>query len=343
MGHSTTTPVVCTATNRLDCENFSWLHIYLDPTPVPVNEFRYTPFFAENFVEGSSVCSADHFSVIFTPTGGSWKLMSRYQVNVTQSESVDENGLPFVNGVSNVFYTTPAGAIDQITTGGAAVTPGGMDASIWRWLGPVIGIIALALLVLCIWCCLKHCRRSRKNDMAETTTNISTVSSSSRVLEDSAPSLQASNSFVADRAHDSSAYLRSSYSEKGKRPAPDFAIYNQKKPQSQLDSDAVEGSVAAMATLRAWERAKNAPTHRGEGVEWEDIYDASGQHNAEGVVVDVEKRQKYSNSESLFKPDYSMAASSAAGSGSLGGSNSNKSLSQTTVKSGTGSKGSSST
>jgi len=348
MGYSTTAPVVCTATNRLDCENFSWLHIYFDPDPVPVNTFRYTPFFPENVVTGTSVCSSDHFSVIFRPSSGSWMLMTRYQVNVTQSETVDENGLPFANGVSNVFYTTPAGAIDQITTGGAAAATPGMDASIWRWLGPVIGIIALALLALCIWCCLKHCRRKNKSNLAETTTNISS-SASTRVLEDSAPSLQASNSFVADRAQDSSAYLRSSYSEKPKRPSPDFALYNQKKPQSQLDSDAAEGSVAAMATLRAWERAKNAPTHRGEGVEWEDIYDASGMHNAEGVVVDVEKRQKYSNSESLFKPDYSSLAGSKAGSGSLAGSvasvsgsGSNKSLSQTT-KSGTGSKGSSST
>jgi hypothetical protein len=329
MGHSVTTPVVCTATNRLDCTNLSWLHIYFDPIPVPVNQFRYTEFFVENVVNGTAVCSADHFSVIFTPNGGSWWLMTRYQVNVTQSETLDENGLAFANGVSNVFYTTPAGAIDQITPAGAAAAATCMDASIWRWLGPLIGIIALALLALLFWCCYKFCRRNKKNALAETSRNITSVSSSStRVMEDSAPSLQASRSMiVADSIHgDSSAYIRSSYSEKAKRPPPDFAIFGQRKPQSQLESDANEGSVAAMATLRAWEAARTTPKHRGEGVEWEDVYDGSGKHQAEGVVVDVERRDHYSHSESVFKPDYSQSLK--GGSNSVSRTTSDKSRSK---------------
>lgn len=335
MGYSSSSPVVCTATNRLNCNELKWLNIYWDPVPVPVGEFRYTPFNVEDLVAGIAECSADRFSIVFTPVGGNWNLMSRYQINISRFDGVDEAGGIFGNDVSQQFYTTPAGAIGAIVPADAAGAVGGMDDKTWRWLGPVLGIIGLLLLLLLIFCCCKFCcGKKKKSALAETSRNITSVSSAStRALDDSNGSLQASQSFVVgqtDSLHgDSSAYLRSSYSEKPRRPTPDFALFNQKKPQSQLESDANEGSVPAIATLRAWENAQKGGTGRGEGVEWEDVYDASNMHQDEGVVVDIEKRQKYSHSESQFEPSNTGTSASSKTTGRSYGTTSSKNSSST--------------
>lgn len=183
--------------------------MYYNPTPVPVGETSTEPITNDFEVVGVTTLVADHMSFTFRPETGTFTELRHYKV--------DLSACSYLCGGAQ-FYTAAAPVYEAVT-GGAATYGAGVsqtDPSLWRWLGPLIGVLGLLLLALLILLCCKFCGVKKRQAFAATSKDISEVSLSSRDLDESVASMSGTNpgsgtGFSSSRANISQPSLRSSY------------------------------------------------------------------------------------------------------------------------------------
>jgi hypothetical protein len=120
--------------------------------------------------------------------------MHHYMFNISISGSADVCGQPFKVGYTSDFYTAEdANPLPPaVSTTGAEASSYSMGTDLWKWLGPVLGVLALLLLAMLILACLKLIGKRKRDALAATSKDISEVSYSKNGLEESNASLDGS-------------------------------------------------------------------------------------------------------------------------------------------------------